>query len=63
MRSSRAVLIAGRKDGLLRRLDVRVDLRPAKELEAAIPGVGAIRLTARLALGKPNRPVRVQAPG
>jgi hypothetical protein len=63
VKSSRAELITGRKDGILRRLDVSIDLRPARELDQAIPGVGAVRLTARLALRKPNRRVRVSAPG
>jgi len=63
VKSSRAELITGRRDGILRRLDVRVDLRPARELDEAIPGVGAVRLTAQLALRKPNRRVRVSAPG
>jgi len=63
VRSSRVELVTGRRDGILRRLDVRADLRPARELEQAIPGVGAIRLTARLALRKPNRRVRVSPPG
>lgn len=63
VKSSRAELITGREDGILRRLDVSVSLRPARELDKAIPGVGAVKLTARLALRKPNRRVRVSPPG
>ncbi len=63
VKSARAELVTGRRDGILRRLDVSVDLRPARELDKAIPGVGAVRLTARLALRKPNRRVSVSAPG
>lgn len=62
VRSARAEVVAGREDRLLRRLDLRLDLRPAEELDAAVPGAGAIRLTARLDLRRPNRRVEVARP-
>lgn len=59
---SRAEVISGREDRILRRLELRVDLRPAEELDAAVPGAGAVRLTMRLDLRRPNRRVAVSAP-
>lgn len=62
VRSSRAEILTGREDRILRRIDLTIDLRPAEELEAAVPGGGAVRLTARLDLRRPNSRVRVEAP-
>jgi hypothetical protein len=62
VRSSRVEVITGREDRILRRLEARVDLRPAEELDAAVPGAGAVRLTVRMDLTRPNRRVEVSAP-
>jgi hypothetical protein len=62
VRSARAEIVTGRSDRRLRRLDLRVALRPARELEGAIPGDGAVTLTARLDLRRIDRRVTVQRP-
>lgn len=62
VRSSRAEVLTGREDRILRRLEITVRLRAPAELESALPGEGAIRLAARMELRRPNRPVSVQAP-
>lgn len=62
VRSARAEIITGREDRIPRRVDLRLDLRPGRELKVALPGGGAVRLTARLELREPNRPVRVDRP-
>ncbi len=51
-------VVSGRDDHVLRRLDIRIDLRSAEAL-AAIPGGGAVRLSANLALDRVNTPVKV----
>jgi hypothetical protein len=61
--SARVELLTGRKDRILRRIELDVRLRPSRELETAIPGAGAVRLTATLELRRPNRRVTVSAPG
>lgn len=62
VRSSRAELLTGRQDRILRRLQLTVQMRAPRELAAALPGGGAVRLAVRLDLRRPNRPVRVEAP-
>lgn len=57
-----AEVVSGRKDHLLRRLTIKVKLRPTRELDAAIPGAGAVLLTAGLELRRPNRPVKIDRP-
>jgi hypothetical protein len=55
-------VVAGREDGVPRRMSFAVTLRPTPELETALPGGGAVRLTARLDLRRPNSSVEVRAP-
>lgn len=54
VRSARAEVLTGRGDRMLRRLDLRVRLRPARELKAAIPGAGEVSLSVRMDLRKPR---------
>jgi hypothetical protein len=62
VRSSTAEVITGEEDRLLRRLSIDVELGPGRELDAAIPGAGAVHLTASLELVRLNERIEVSAP-
>lgn len=59
---ARLTILTGRDDRLLRRLELRANLRQAEELSDLLPGGGGLTVDASLRLGSLREPVDVEPP-